>query len=88
MQVSEGHAERKQIIFQDFVWIRDACGRLPLGYGLLFDGQWKYMDEKGLKSEARSRGSVALFEEALKGRRRGKRLVAIVAAGGVLYEFV
>ncbi len=84
----EGHAEREQVIFLEFEWIRDACRRLPAKHGLMFDGQWKYMTEEALKSEAKSRGTVEQFKEALKERRRGKRLVAIVAHGGVLYEFV
>lgn len=85
---TSGHAERQQMLFEEFEWVNGTCRRLPTGYGLIWDGQWKYMDEKALKSDAKARGTKAQFEEALKDRRRGKRLVAIVGHGGVLYEFV
>lgn len=88
---SEGHAEREQIVFENFEWIRDVCSRLPARTALWWDAEqnaWQYMKEGPLYDDAKRRGTVVQLDEALKQRRRGKRLVAIVAHGGVLYQFV
>lgn len=91
MQVSEGHAEREQLVFENYEWLRDVCSRLPLHYAIWLEVEgnaWKYVTEEAVKGLAKVHGTQAQFAEALKQRRRGRRLVAIVAHGGVLYQFV
>ncbi len=86
---SEGQAEREQMIIDEFDFVRDVCSRLPPRWGLEWTGTaWQYKKEEEIAIEANEIGLLGQFEEALKQRRRGKRLVVIVAWGGVLYQFV
>lgn len=88
MEEQFNEAERRHIIFDNFDFIKDMTSRLPPGYGLVWEGMWSYRPDEWIMRRAVDENRASDYAKALSERRRGQRLVVIVAAGGVLYQFV
>lgn len=76
------------MIFNNLDFVQDVCSRLPPRWALVWNEGWKYVKEADVMDDAAERGTTGDYAKALMERRRGSRLVAIVAWGGVLYRFI